>query len=413
MDKGAAGVLITLPSSEPPDLVVEMLAALPRERVCLIVPWAGARDGPSALSLEAAVRLAAAPIEKAGKPLVALVGALLVNVSLPPTDTAAADGAALLAEPLRQLGKALKLKIRLGFDGLAPSVGDAGALHCADIAVHACVAVATPLGAKVTLVEPASVGAALVACARTDRADGLLTTVVVDEGGVCLGLVYSSAESVQESVRAGRGIYFSRSRNSLWRKGDTSGATQELQRIEVDCDSDALRFTVRQLGEPPAFCHLGTRTCWGEARGLHALQRTLQARLASAPAGSYSAKLFADPTLLRHKLLEEAQELIEATEPDHVAAEAADMLFFLMTRCVAAGVGLADIERHLDKRTLKVKRRPGLAKEHRVRAAEEQLGIAHARPAGKAGASGWAKLGVVVVAVGAAALLSARSLAQR
>ena len=65
------------------------------------------------------------------------------------------------------------------------------------------------------------------------------------------------------------------------------------------------------------------------------------------------------------------------------------------------------------KRTLKVKRRPGLAKEHRVRAAEEQLGIAHARPAGKAGASGWAKLGVVVVAVGAAALLSARSLAQR
>ena len=60
--------------------------------------------------------------------------------------------------------------------------------------------------------------------------------------------------------------------------------------------------------------------------------------------------------MLREKLLEEVQELIEAEEPDHIAAEAADVIYFLMTRCVAAGVGIADIERHLDMRSFKVRR---------------------------------------------------------
>jgi phosphoribosyl-ATP pyrophosphohydrolase/phosphoribosyl-AMP cyclohydrolase/histidinol dehydrogenase len=65
------------------------------------------------------------------------------------------------------------------------------------------------------------------------------------------------------------------------------------------------------------------------------------------------------------------QELVEAEEPDHVAAEAADVLYFTMTRCVAAGVGLREIEQHLDKRTYKVTRRPGNAKEWRTKNAEE------------------------------------------
>jgi phosphoribosyl-ATP pyrophosphohydrolase/phosphoribosyl-AMP cyclohydrolase/histidinol dehydrogenase len=60
--------------------------------------------------------------------------------------------------------------------------------------------------------------------------------------------------------------------------------------------------------------------------------------------GSYTKRLFDDPNLLQKKLLEEVQELVEATEPDHVAAEAADVLYFMMTRCVAAGVGLREIE---------------------------------------------------------------------
>lgn len=124
---------------------------------------------------------------------------------------------------------------------------------------------------------------------------------------------------------------------------------------------------------PQAFCHLNRRNCWRDDRGLGALQRTLEARKRSAPEGSYTSRLFKDPGLLRNKLVEEAQELSEAQEPDHVAAEAADVLYFAMVRCVAAGVTLEDIERHLDARALKLARRPGNAKQDRIDAAQAIL----------------------------------------
>ena len=75
----------------------------------------------------------------------------------------------------------------------------------------------------------------------------------------------------------------------------------------MDCDHDALCFVVQQHGDPPAFCHKKSLTCWGEAAGLRHLEGTLKARKKSAPKGSYTAKLFADPAFLRNKLLEEAQ----------------------------------------------------------------------------------------------------------
>jgi phosphoribosyl-ATP pyrophosphohydrolase/phosphoribosyl-AMP cyclohydrolase/histidinol dehydrogenase len=173
----------------------------------------------------------------------------------------------------------------------------------------------------------------------------------------------------------------------LWRKGDTSGCIQELKSIRLDCDADALLFTVRQVGAPPAFCHLLTRTCWGEDGGLSSLERTLASRLVDAPAGSYTKRLFDDPALLRDKLLEEAQELIEATDADHVAAEAADLLYFALVRCAAAKVTLADIEAHLNHRALKVQRRRGDAKAYRTAAAAAYLEAAAAAKAagGKAG----------------------------
>jgi phosphoribosyl-ATP pyrophosphohydrolase/phosphoribosyl-AMP cyclohydrolase/histidinol dehydrogenase len=176
------------------------------------------------------------------------------------------------------------------------------------------------------------VGACIASCARSDRPDGLFTTVVSDECGKTLGLVYSSKESVAEAVRCGRGVYYSRSRGGLWRKGDTSGAWQGLRAVRLDCDSDALLFTVKQMGAVPAFCHLNTRTCWGEDGGLSALERTLAARRVDAPPGSYTKRLFDDHQLLTHKLLEEAQELAEAREPDHIAAEAADLIYFALVR---------------------------------------------------------------------------------
>lgn len=193
-----------------------------------------------------------------------------------------------------------------------------------------------------------------LATIRTDRSDGLITTVVCDEHQRCLGLVYSSPASVNQAFLKRQGIYFSRSRQELWHKGESSGMTQALREIRLDCDRDALRYSVYQEGHPPAFCHLLTRTCWGEQNGLFKLQHTLQQRKEHAPPGSYTQKLFQDSGLLRQKLLEEVQELVEAEEKDHIASEAADVLYFMMTRCIAAGVTLEDIERYLDLRSLKV-----------------------------------------------------------
>ncbi|EON69437.1 histidinol dehydrogenase [Coniosporium apollinis CBS 100218] len=209
--------------------------------------------------------------------------------------------------------------------------------------------------------QPQLINAArlLVANATSDRPDGLFTTLVTDERGVALGLVYSSEESVSESLRTGRGVYQSRKRG-LWYKGESSGDIQELVRISLDCDHDCLRFVVRQKGR--GFCHLATATCFGQYQGLSRLQKTLQNRKASAPEGSYTARLFNDPQMLKAKIMEEANELCEAKTKEDVAFEAADLFYFAMTKCIAAGVTLEDVERNLDAKSVKVKRRKGDAK---------------------------------------------------
>jgi len=95
----------------------------------------------------------------------------------------------------------------------------------------------------------------------TRGVDGRLwPTVVCDQSGRTLGLCWSTRESLARAVAERRGIYWSRSRDRLWVKGETSGNTQELLRVDLDCDRDALRFTVRQSGA--GFCHRGTRACW-------------------------------------------------------------------------------------------------------------------------------------------------------
>ncbi len=197
-------------------------------------------------------------------------------------------------------------------------------------------------------------------CLRSDRPDGLWPTVVCDERGAALGLVYSNLDSVRESIETGRGVYYSRSRKGLWRKGESSGNTQELIRIDTDCDRDALRFTVRQAGS--GFCHLGTQTCFGESGGLDHLTRTISKRIEDAPVGSYTRRLLDDPALLGAKLREEVDELMNAETQPEASHEAADVLFFTLTRAIQQGATLSDIERELDRRSLKVSRRPGNAK---------------------------------------------------
>ena len=91
---------------------------------------------------------------------------------------------------------------------------------------------------------------------HSDRSDGLFPTVVSDERRTCLGLVYSSNESIAMALQTGCGVYYSRSRKGLWVKGQESGNKQELISITMDCDSDALQFKVRQKGEGRQTCFL-------------------------------------------------------------------------------------------------------------------------------------------------------------
>lgn len=201
---------------------------------------------------------------------------------------------------------------------------------------------------------------AFAAPLRSDRPDGLFATTVCDEGGVLLGLAWSNLDSLRAAIDAGRGVYHSR-RRGTWVKGQTSGDHQDLLRIDADCDRDALRFTVRQHGQ--GFCHLGVETCFGASTGVAALVRTVAARLARAPAGSYTRRLLDDPALLQVKLSEEAGELAAAVSRDEVVHETADLLYFAVVALLRGGGTWAEVERALDQRAKLVTRRPGDAKE--------------------------------------------------
>ena len=102
-----------------------------------------------------------------------------------------------------------------------------------------------------------------------------------------------------------------------------------------------------------------TTSCFGEYSGLAKLEKTLEQRRISAPIGSYTSRLFQDSKLLQAKIMEEASELCEASTPEEVASEAADLLYFALTRCIAAGVSLLDVEKNLDLKSMKTTRRKG------------------------------------------------------
>lgn len=204
-----------------------------------------------------------------------------------------------------------------------------------------------------------NVADAFMAGIVSDRSDGLFPTVVTSESGHSLGLVYSSRQSVTESITTGKGVYQSR-KHGIWRKGETSGATQDVVRIRLDCDSDSLEFRVVQHGA--GFCHLNRQSCFSEATGLPALEKILKSRLENAPEGSYTKRLFGDSKLLQSKIMEEADELCTAETKEEVALEAADLFYFALTRCIAMGVSISDIERSLDNKAKKISRRPGNAK---------------------------------------------------
>lgn len=190
--------------------------------------------------------------------------------------------------------------------------------------------------------------------------DDFWPTVVVDQAGVSLGLAWSTRESLEMAVSQRRGVYWSRSRNELWMKGDTSGAYQDLLAVDLDCDGDALRFTVHQHGT--GFCHTGSHSCWDEQFSLMSLERTVAERVESPEPGSGTNRLLDDPGLLAAKLIEEAGELAAAGDTTGAIHETADLLYFALVALRRAGGSLRDVNAELGRRHGRVYRRPMRAK---------------------------------------------------
>lgn len=167
---------------------------------------------------------------------------------------------------------------------------------------------------------------------------GLVPTIVQDvRSRSVLMMAFSNRESLSVALGEGVGAYYSRSRASLWRKGEKSGHTQRLVRARYDCDRDCLLFQVEQNG--PA-CHTRRADCFGAAAVdvLVSLSATMESRKASGD--GYTGKLLGNADLRAAKLREESQELIEASEPNHVAWEAADLIYHALADLSAKGVSV-------------------------------------------------------------------------
>jgi len=205
-----------------------------------------------------------------------------------------------------------------------------------------------------------SLGDAVAALLARPLPGEVWPTVVCDEAGRTLGLVWSTRESLARAVAARRGIYWSRSRQSIWEKGATSGNAQQLLRVDLDCDRDALRFTVRQAGA--GFCHLNRVSCWPGEFDLADLERTLADRIARPVTGSGTARLLADPKLLAAKLREEADELARAESASDVVGETADVFYMALVALARGGGTLADVRAELARRHRAVSRRPMVGK---------------------------------------------------
>ncbi|MBM4280247.1 MAG: imidazole glycerol phosphate synthase subunit HisF [Deltaproteobacteria bacterium] len=192
----------------------------------------------------------------------------------------------------------------------------------------------------------------------TFDAQGLLPAVLVDaDSGEVLTLAYMNADSWQRTRATGETWLYSRSRGALWHKGATSGHTQQVVSLALDCDHDAVVVRVRPRG--PA-CHEGWRSCFAptattSAAGgaLVALDDVLAARAASRPAGSYTTALLGDENKREKKLGEELVELLRALHKgsdDDVVDEAADLFFHVAVALRARGVPLARVLARLGER---------------------------------------------------------------
>jgi phosphoribosyl-ATP pyrophosphohydrolase/phosphoribosyl-AMP cyclohydrolase len=179
----------------------------------------------------------------------------------------------------------------------------------------------------------------------------LIPTVTVDPSQQVLMLAYSSRESLRRTFKTGKVWYFSRSRHSLWMKGETSANVQNFLRIRSDCDGDALLITAQQQGDA---CHTRRYSCFGSRIfSLTQLYDVIQDRLENPTPSSYSARL--DKKMLKEKIREEAEELIEAEKKEDIVWEASDLLYFFMVLLVKSKIPFSEVVSELGRRRRKSK----------------------------------------------------------
>ena len=200
-------------------------------------------------------------------------------------------------------------------------------------------------------------------------AAGLVAVVAQDwRSGEVRMVAYANRDAVGHTLATGKATFWSRSRNALWTKGETSGNTMRVFEVWADCDRDALVYLVDPAGPT---CHTGAPSCFfrrlgpgdsehrseGEDRALPVLARlgaTIEARKASSATKSYTRSLLdGGPAKVAGKVREEGGELADALEnesDERVVSESADVLYHLMVGLAARGLSLADVEAELAKR---------------------------------------------------------------
>lgn len=173
------------------------------------------------------------------------------------------------------------------------------------------------------------------------KQEGLVPTIVQDEHSQILMLAFSSQDSLTQALVKKEGIYYSRSRKSIWIKGETSGNHQILNRVKYDCDQDALLFIVHQEG---VACHLQRYSCFGNKEfKLSDLYDILQDRIVNPVFNSYTSKISKDERLIIEKIKEESNEVVNYTDEDNLVWEIADLLYFIMVLMAKKNITLQDI----------------------------------------------------------------------
>lgn len=187
-------------------------------------------------------------------------------------------------------------------------------------------------------------------CLDWEKTGGLIPVIAQDERSrEVLMMGYANKEALQKTFESGKLTFFSRTRNTLWTKGETSGHFLKLVKIRADCDRDTLLATVIPNG---GACHTGSRTCFSSAPDekstLERLYGTIAERFSNPKPGSYTATL--DAKRVREKIEEEAEEICEAETKDEVVWEACDLLYFVSVLMYKEGVNWNDVYDELDRR---------------------------------------------------------------